>query len=50
MCIIYKPGPDLNIVDWLSCNNHKENNNQEIVGMRVNVNNTGLAIEERCSS
>ena len=35
--IIYKPGPNLSIVDWLSQNNHTENRDQEITGMNVNV-------------
>ena len=31
--IIYKPGPDLHVTDWLSWNNHTENKDQEITGM-----------------
>ena len=38
MCIIYRPGPDLYIMDWISCNNYAENRDQEIAGMRANVN------------
>ena len=33
--ITYKPDPDLYTADWLSCNNHKENKDQRIEGMRV---------------
>ena len=36
--VIYKPGPDLHITNWLSHNNHTENRDQEIAGMVVNVN------------
>ena len=35
--IIYKPGPDLFIADWLSRQNHKENKDEEIPGMPLNV-------------
>ena len=38
VCIICKPGPDMYIVDWLSHSNHKENRNQEIAEMSVNMN------------
>ena len=33
MHIIYKPGPD-----WLSHNNHAENRDEEIAGVRINMN------------
>ena len=35
--IIYKPGPDLFIADWLSREHHKENKDGEITGMQLNV-------------
>ena len=35
--IIYKPGLDLFRVDWLSRQNHKENKDREIPGMKVNI-------------
>ena len=35
--IIYKPGPDLFIADWLSRHNHTENTDAEIWGMDVKV-------------
>ena len=35
--IIYKCGPDLFIVDWLSRQNHKENKDAEIPGMQLNI-------------
>ena len=35
--IIYKPGPDLFIVDWLSRHNHTENKDEEIPGMDIKV-------------
>ena len=36
--IIYKPGLDLYIADWLSRNNDTEDRDQEIIGMSINVN------------
>ena len=33
--ILYKPGPNLYIADWLSQNNHTENRDQEITGMNM---------------
>ena len=36
--IICKADPDLMIADWLSRQNHKENKNEEITGMQVNIN------------
>ena len=35
---MYKPGPDLFIADWLSRQSHKENKNEEISGMHMNIN------------
>ena len=35
--IIYKPGPDFFIMDWLSRHNHMENKDEEICGMDVRV-------------
>ena len=35
--IIYKPGPELFIADWLSCHNHMENEDEEICGMDIRV-------------
>ena len=35
--IICKPGPDLFIAEWLSRKNHKENKNEEIPCMQLNV-------------
>ena len=37
--IIYKPGTDLFMADWLSGQNHEEDKNEEIAGMQVNINN-----------
>ena len=42
--IIYKPGPDLYIIDWLSCNNHTEERDQKIAGMSVNMNSTSTSV------
>ena len=35
--ILYKTGPDFFIVDWLSCHNHMENQDQEILGINVSI-------------
>ena len=37
--ITYKPDLDLFVADWLSGQNHKEDKDEEIEGMQVNVNN-----------
>ena len=36
--ILYRPGPELYIADWLSNKNHAENRDQKIMGMHVNMN------------
>ena len=41
--MIYKPAPDLFIADWLSRQNHKKDEDEEIAGMQVNVNNVETA-------
>ena len=43
MCIQYKPGPDLYIVDWLSFHSHTENWDQEIVGMGIRIETISTA-------
>ena len=35
--IIYKPGPDLFIVDWLSRQNHNKVKDKEIPGMQLSI-------------
>ena len=37
MHILYKPGPDLYIADWLSRNHHVENKDWEIAGLNVSM-------------
>ena len=37
MCILYKPGPEWYIADWLFRNNHTENRDPEITGMNMNI-------------
>ena len=37
MYIIYKPGLDLYIMDWLSPNNHAENKDKDIAGTSMKV-------------
>ena len=36
--IIYKPGPDIYIVDWLSRQNNAENKDGETAGMQLRIN------------
>ena len=42
ICMLYKPDLDQFIADWLSRQNHTENNNKEIAGMKLSIdtNNT----------
>ena len=42
---LYKPCPQLYIVDWLSQNNHTENRDQEITGMNVNMHTISNAAD-----
>ena len=35
--ILYMPGIDLSITDWLSRHNHTENEDEEIAGMNIKV-------------
>ena len=37
MCILYKSGLDLHIVDWLSCHKHTEDSSQETAGTVTNI-------------
>ena len=43
MCILYKPGPDLDIADWLSHHSHTEGKDQEMAGMNINIHTLSLA-------
>ena len=43
--ILHKPGPDLYEADWLSQNNHTENNDQEITGMNINMHAIITAVD-----
>ena len=45
MHILYKLGPNLCIVDWLSYHNHTENKDQEIAGMNINIHTLSIAID-----
>ena len=35
---MYKPEPQLSIVDWLSRHNHETNRNKEMPGINVTIN------------
>ena len=41
--IIYKCGPDLFIADWLSRQNPKENKDDEMLGLKINIFKKGVA-------
>ena len=45
VCILYKSGPDLYIVDWLTHHNHTKNKDHEITGMSVSINTLSMAID-----
>ena len=36
--ILYKPSPQLFLVNWLSRYNHKTNRGQEILGLNISIN------------
>ena len=38
MRIIYKPGPELLMKDWLSRHNHSKNKDKEITDMQTSIN------------
>ena len=42
--ILYNPGPDLYIADWLSRNNHVGNKDWEIAGMNVHMHPLNTAV------
>ena len=45
MCILYKSGPDLYIVDWPSHHNHMKYRNQEIAGMSIGIHVLSTAVD-----
>ena len=45
VCILYMPGPDLYILDWLSHHNHTKNRDQEIAGMSFSIHTLSKAID-----
>ena len=40
---MYKPRPELFIVNWLSRQNHSENNDEEIPSMQLSINTIQMA-------
>ena len=42
--MLYKPGPDLYMMDWLCQNNHTESSDQESTGININVSVVSKAI------
>ena len=45
LCILYKPGPDLYIANWLSSHIHTENKDQEIAGMSLSIQTLSKVID-----
>ena len=43
--IIFKPGPKLYIVYWLSYHNHMENDDQEIPGTNINIHTISSSVD-----
>ena len=43
--IMYKPSPDVYRVDWLAWNNCKENRDQEITCMKIDVHTISMSVE-----
>ena len=43
--ILYMPGPELFIVDWLSWHNHEDSKDKEIQGLSINVNVIETAVD-----
>ena len=44
MHIIYKPGPDLDTVNWLSHNNHTENKDEEIADIHISMSASNTSV------
>ena len=45
MHILYKPGPDLYKVDWLSCHSHTESKDQVIASLSISMHTLSMAID-----
>ena len=51
MHILFKPGPELYIADWLSHSNHIEDMNQEIIEINVNIPTISTTVDiQICTS
>ena len=46
MYILYKPGPDLYMDDWLSSQSHTEKKDKEIEGMKLSINAISLMTDK----
>ena len=47
VCILYKPGPQLYIADWLSQNSNAESREQEITVMHVNMHAINSTVDSQ---
>ena len=45
VCILYKPGLDVYIGDWLSKHSHTEGKNQKVAGMNINVHTLSTELD-----
>ena len=45
MHILYKPGVDLYIVDWLSCHGYTENRDKAIAGINIGIHTISMAVD-----
>ena len=45
MCILYKPGLELHISDWLSVHNHTGNRDQEIAGISASKHTINTMVD-----
>ena len=45
MLILYKPGPELYIADWLSYHNQAGNKDQEMSGMNISIHTINTTVD-----
>ena len=45
VCILYNPGPDLYIANWLSQHYHTDGKDHEIAGMNINIHTLSMAAD-----
>ena len=45
MYMLYKPGPELDITDWLFHHNHRGNRDQEISGVNITIHTINMVVD-----